>query len=50
MPALEVSDADLTRLTDDSQPLGELPETMLAWVIREERFGEPKDAIQLEEI
>ncbi len=27
-----------------------LPETMAAWVIREERFGEPKDAFQLEEI
>jgi crotonyl-CoA carboxylase/reductase len=50
MPVLEVNDADLSRLTDDSQPLGELPESMLAWVIREDRFGEPKDAIQLEEI
>jgi len=29
---------------------GELPETMSAWVIREERFGEPIDAFQLEEI
>ena len=29
---------------------GELPETMAAWVIREEREGEPKDAFQLEEI
>jgi crotonyl-CoA carboxylase/reductase len=29
---------------------GELPETMAAWVIREERHGEPKDAFQLEEI
>jgi crotonyl-CoA carboxylase/reductase len=29
---------------------GELPETMAAWVIREERFGEPQDAFQLEEI
>ena len=29
---------------------GELPKTMAAWVIREERFGEPKDAFQLEEI
>jgi crotonyl-CoA carboxylase/reductase len=50
MPVIEVSDADLSRLTTDSQPLGELPETMLAWVIREDRFGEPKDAIKLEEI
>ncbi len=29
---------------------GELPATMTAWVIREERFGEPVDAFQLEEI
>jgi crotonyl-CoA carboxylase/reductase len=27
-----------------------MPETMTAWVIREERFGEPRDAFQLEEI
>jgi crotonyl-CoA carboxylase/reductase len=33
----------------DTEP-GELPATMAAWVIREERFGEPKDAFQLEEI
>lgn len=50
MPVLEVNDADLTRLADDSQPLGELPEKMLAWVIRTERLGEPTDAIKLEEI
>jgi crotonyl-CoA carboxylase/reductase len=29
---------------------GELPETMAAWVIREERQGEPRDAFQLEEM
>jgi crotonyl-CoA carboxylase/reductase len=29
---------------------GELPETMAAWVIREERQGEPLDAFQVEEI
>ncbi len=29
---------------------GSLPATMAAWVIRAERFGEPVDAIQLEEI
>ena len=29
---------------------GELPKTMAAWVIREERYGEPRDAFQLEEI
>ena len=33
----------------DTQP-GELPDTMAAWVIREERYGEPIDALQLEEI
>ncbi|MGB1583955.1 MAG: crotonyl-CoA carboxylase/reductase [Solirubrobacterales bacterium] len=50
MPVLELNEADLTQLSDDSQPLGELPTTMLAWVIREDRLGEPEDAIQLEEI
>ena len=29
---------------------GTLPETMAAWVIRQEREGEPKDAFQLEQI
>ncbi len=33
----------------DTEP-GELPATMAAWVIREDRFGEPRDAFQLEEI
>jgi crotonyl-CoA carboxylase/reductase len=33
----------------DVEP-GELPPTMAAWVIREEREGEPLDAFQLEEI
>jgi crotonyl-CoA carboxylase/reductase len=33
----------------DVEP-GELPPTMAAWVIREERFGEPLDAFQIEEI
>jgi crotonyl-CoA carboxylase/reductase len=33
----------------DVEP-GELPPTMAAWVIREERQGEPIDAFQLEEI
>ena len=28
---------------------GELPATMAAWVIREERQGEPLEAFQLEE-
>ena len=33
----------------DTEP-GELPKTMAAWVIREEREGEPVDAFQIEEI
>jgi len=33
----------------DAEP-GELPKTMAAWVIRQEREGEPKDAFQVEEI
>jgi crotonyl-CoA carboxylase/reductase len=41
---------DLTQVSRiDTEP-GELPATMAAWVIREERFGEPKDAFQVEEI
>jgi crotonyl-CoA carboxylase/reductase len=41
---------DVTQVaTVDTAP-GELPERMTAWVIREERFGEPKDAFQLEDI
>lgn len=50
MPVLELNEADLSQLADDSQPLGELPKTMLAWVIREDRLGEPEDAIKLEEM
>jgi crotonyl-CoA carboxylase/reductase len=33
----------------DTEP-GELPDTMAAWVIRQEREGEPMDAFQLEQI
>jgi crotonyl-CoA carboxylase/reductase len=33
----------------DTQP-GELPDTMAAWVIREDRFGEPRDAFRIEEM
>ncbi len=41
---------DLKQISEvDTEP-GELPKTMAAWVIREEREGEPKDAFQLEEI
>jgi crotonyl-CoA carboxylase/reductase len=41
---------DLTQVSNvDTEP-GELPQTMAAWVIRQEREGEPMDAFQLEEI
>ncbi len=41
---------DLQQISEvDAEP-GELPKTMAAWVIREERQGEPKDAFQIEEI
>ena len=41
---------DLSQVsTVDTEP-GELPATMAAWVIREERQGEPRDAFQVEEI
>jgi crotonyl-CoA carboxylase/reductase len=41
---------DITQIsTVDTEP-GVLPETMAAWVIRQEREGEPIDAFQLEEI
>jgi len=41
---------DLHRISEvDTEP-GELPRTMAAWVIRQEREGEPKDAFQVEEI
>jgi crotonyl-CoA carboxylase/reductase len=41
---------DLTQVARLDVEPGELPATMAAWVIREERFGEPRDAFQLEEI
>ena len=41
---------DLTQVAQLDVEPGELPATMAAWVIREERFGEPLDAFQLEEI
>jgi crotonyl-CoA carboxylase/reductase len=44
---MAVDAKDVTKI--DVEP-GELPETMAAWVIREERQGEPIDAFQLEEI
>ena len=41
---------DLTKPSALSVEPGTLPDTMSAWVIREERQGEPRDAFQLEEI
>ena len=41
---------DLTKVSELDVEPGTLPETMAAWVIREERLGEPRDAFQLEEI
>jgi crotonyl-CoA carboxylase/reductase len=41
---------DTSRVAQLDVEPGELPATMAAWVIREERFGEPLDAFQLEEM
>ena len=41
---------DPTKVSELDVEPGTLPETMAAWVIREERLGEPRDAFQLEEI
>jgi crotonyl-CoA carboxylase/reductase len=41
---------DLQRVSEVSCEPGELPATMAAWVIRQEREGEPRDAFQVEEI
>jgi crotonyl-CoA carboxylase/reductase len=41
---------DVSQVAQLAVEPGELPPTMAAWVIREERFGEPLDAFQLEEI
>jgi crotonyl-CoA carboxylase/reductase len=41
---------DVTKVSELGVEPGTLPETMAAWVIREERLGEPRDAFQLEEI
>ena len=45
-----MAQVDLTKVSELSVEPGELPETMTAWVIRQEREGEPTDAFQLEEI
>ena len=41
---------DTSRVAQLDVEPGKLPATMAAWVIREERFGEPVDAFQLEEM
>ena len=45
-----MAQVDLTDVTDVGVEPGTLPETMAAWVIRQEREGEPIDAFQLEQI
>jgi crotonyl-CoA carboxylase/reductase len=45
-----MAQVDLTNVTEVGVEPGTLPETMTAWVIRQEREGEPVDAFQLEEI
>jgi crotonyl-CoA carboxylase/reductase len=41
---------DLSQVSRVETEPGELPDTMAAWVIRQEREGQPTDAFQLEEI
>jgi crotonyl-CoA carboxylase/reductase len=41
---------DFSQVTRIEQAPGELPKTMQAWVIRDQRFGEPLDAILPEEV
>jgi crotonyl-CoA carboxylase/reductase len=41
---------DLTMIASVGTEPGELPTSMAAWVIREERYGEPIDAFRLEEV
>ncbi len=41
---------DLSQVSTVETEPGELPATMAAWVIREERQGEPIDAFQIEEV
>ena len=44
---MPVDAAEIARVSTEP---GELPDTMAAWVIREERFGKPIDAFQIEEM
>jgi crotonyl-CoA carboxylase/reductase len=41
---------DVKKVSELDVEPGELPKTMAAWVIRQEREGEPRDAFQIEEI
>src|SRR4051812_15756136 len=41
---------DVANVSEIDVEPGTLPETMAAWVIRQEREGEPRDAFQVEEI
>jgi crotonyl-CoA carboxylase/reductase len=41
---------DLRDVSEVDVEPGELPKTMAAWVIRQEREGQPRDAFQVEEI
>src|SRR5215207_2235826 len=41
---------DVPKVSELDVEPGELPETMAAWVIREERLGKPRTAFELEEI
>jgi crotonyl-CoA carboxylase/reductase len=45
-----MAQVDLTNVTDVGVQPGTLPETMAAWVIRQDREGQPTDAFQLEQI
>jgi crotonyl-CoA carboxylase/reductase len=45
-----MAQVDLTNVAEVGVEPGTLPDTMTAWVIRQEREGEPIDAFQLEEI
>ena len=45
-----MAQVDMTQVSEVGVEPGTLPETMTAWVIRQEREGEPVDAFQLEQI
>jgi crotonyl-CoA carboxylase/reductase len=45
-----LAQADVQIVSELDVEPGELPKTMTAWVIRQDREGEPRDAFQIEEI